>query len=60
LEVADILVVNKGDLPGSDQTLADVLEQVRSTTDRTTHAIKTSVARNQGIAELCELIESFK
>ena len=57
LEIADILVVNKSDLSGSDQTLADVLEQVRSTKDRKTHVVKTSVARNEGIPELCKLID---
>jgi LAO/AO transport system ATPase len=59
-EIADILVVNKGDMPGSDQTVADVLEQVRSTKGRTVHVVKTSVARNQGIVELCEVIDTFK
>jgi LAO/AO transport system ATPase len=57
LEIADILVVNKGDLPGSDQTLADILEQVRSPKGQVTPVIKTSVARNEGIVELCEQIE---
>jgi LAO/AO transport system ATPase len=59
LEIADILVVNKGDLPGSERTVTDVLEQVRFTQDKM-KVIKTSVARNEGIAELCELIGTFK
>ena len=31
LEIADIVVVNKSDLPGADQTVADVTQQLQAT-----------------------------
>jgi LAO/AO transport system ATPase len=58
LEIADIIVVNKSDLPGADRTIADVTQQLQLGAKPGTSVVKTSVARNEGIDELCRVIES--
>jgi 2-methylcitrate dehydratase len=57
LEVADIIVVNKADLPGADQTAADIMQQFPAT-GPAIPLVKTSVARNEGIDELCHIFET--
>ena len=60
MEVADVVVVNKSDLPGADRTVADVLEQWQLSDDRSgnlTVVFKTSVAKHEGIPELCRAID---
>lgn len=52
LEVADIVVVNKSDLPGADQTIADIKQQLHTSKEPPIPVVKTSVARQQGIADL--------
>lgn len=58
LEIADIVVVNKGDLPGADHTVADLQAQLHTTSSHATPIVKTSVARNEGIDELCHVLEA--
>lgn len=58
MEIADIVVVNKADLPGADQTVADLAEQLHIASGPATPVIKTSVARNEGIDELCRVLEA--
>jgi putative protein kinase ArgK-like GTPase of G3E family len=60
MEIADIVVVNKSDLPGADQTVADLTEQLHTTSGPATPVVKTSVARNEGIEELCRVLEAAK
>jgi LAO/AO transport system kinase len=52
LEVADIVVINKADREGADQTLRDL----HAETDAP--ILKIIAARNEGIAELVEAIEA--
>jgi LAO/AO transport system ATPase len=59
MEIADIEVVNKADLPGADQTVADLTEQFHTTSGPATPVVKTSVARNEGIDELCRVLETI-
>jgi LAO/AO transport system ATPase len=56
LEIADAVVVNKSDLPGADQTIADIKQQLHTGKDLPAPVIKTSATRQQGIAELYQLI----
>jgi len=56
LEVADVVVINKGDLPGGDRTVADVTQQLRLP-GRDVAVLKTSAVRGEGIVELWEAIE---
>jgi putative protein kinase ArgK-like GTPase of G3E family len=58
LEIADLVVVNKCDLAGADQTVADVTQQLRLARDARVRVIKSSVARGEGVAELCDIITS--
>jgi LAO/AO transport system ATPase len=58
LEVANIVVVNKSDLPGADQTAADVSSQLQSSIGPTIPVLKTSIARNEGIEEICHCLDS--
>ena len=53
LEVADIVVVNKSDLPAADQTVADVTQQLHPIDQRRIPVVKTSVASGEGIGDLC-------
>jgi LAO/AO transport system ATPase len=60
LEVADIVVVNKSDLPGADQTIADITQQLHTGNEPPIRVVKTSVARHQGIDELCRTLDSVR
>jgi LAO/AO transport system ATPase len=57
LEVADIVVVNKSDLPGAEQTIADIQQQLQTSKEPPIPVVKTSVARQQGIDELCHTLD---
>jgi LAO/AO transport system ATPase len=58
LEIADIVVINKSDLSGADQTVAEVTRQLPATSAPGIPIVKTSIARREGIEELCRIIES--
>ena len=45
LEVADVVVVNKSDLPGADRTVADVLEQWQLSDERPAALGRQNVGR---------------
>jgi len=51
LEVADVVVINKADLPGADRTVIDVKHHVD------VPVVATSVSRNTGIEELWQVIK---
>lgn len=59
LEIADIVVVNKSDFPGTEQTIADIKRQLQ-TNEPPIPVLKTSVARQQGIDELCRTLDSAR
>jgi LAO/AO transport system ATPase len=52
MEVADLVVMNKCDLAGVDQTLAELRESVA------VPVVATSTSQHRGIDELCSLLES--
>jgi LAO/AO transport system kinase len=60
LEVADIIVINKSDLPGADQTVAEVTRQLRAREAPSIPVVPTSIARREGLEELCRTIEQFR
>lgn len=60
LEIADVVVVNKADLPGADRTIAEVSNQLHSPAAKPIPVLATSVARNQGIEELCRVIDTVQ
>ncbi len=57
LEIADIVVINKADLPGSDRTLAEVTEQLHAGRAPSVPVLKTSIARNEGLDEFYRAID---
>ncbi len=63
LEIADIIVVNKADLPGSDKTVIQLESAVRldqSGKSWKTPVIKTSAETNSGTDELLNAIEKHE
>lgn len=61
LEIADILVVNKGDRPGADETLHQLLGAVsiRSTMSVKAPILKTTATTGEGIDRLLSSIETL-
>ena len=57
LEIADIVVINKADLPGADHTVTEVMQQLHATAGPSVPVVKTSVAHGEGIEDLCRAIE---
>jgi LAO/AO transport system kinase len=61
MEIADILVVNKSDLPNSDLLVRQLTSMVEaSPSGRRTPIIRTSSARNEGIDELADALEEHR
>jgi LAO/AO transport system ATPase len=60
LEIADVVVVNKSDLPGTEQTIADIKQQLHTSQEPPIPVVKTSVARRQGIDDLCRTLDSCR
>jgi LAO/AO transport system kinase len=63
MEIADILVVNKADRPGADQTIRDLMHMLTLGTPRLdwrTPVVKTSAVENKGIDELIEAIKKHR
>ncbi|HEX3599899.1 MAG TPA: GTP-binding protein [Lacipirellulaceae bacterium] len=59
LEMADVVVINKSDLSGADRTVAELRQQLHSTSEQRIPILKTSVARAEGVEELCRVIMSY-
>lgn len=58
LEIANVIVVNKSDLSGADQTVADLDHQLHAR-QPAIPIVKTSVSRQQGIEEFCRTLDSI-
>jgi LAO/AO transport system ATPase len=58
LEIADIVVVNKCDLPGSDRTVAEVTHQLRATGAPRAPVENRYIAKSVGFHYLCRAIDS--
>lgn len=61
LEIADVIVVNKGDRPGADQTmhqLAGALS-IRATLSDKVPVLKTSAINGDGISELLDMLREI-
>ncbi len=59
LEVADIVSVNKSDLPGAEAMQSQIAAQLNLPGCREIPVVRTSPSRNEGIAELWELALSL-
>jgi LAO/AO transport system kinase len=60
LEIADLLVVNKGDREGADRTIADLTAMLALATRSAPPICKTTAAMEAGIAELLAALELFR
>jgi LAO/AO transport system ATPase len=59
LELADVIVVHKADLPGAEQTAAQVRAMLDLAPGRTVPVVQVSTKRNQGHAELWHALEAL-
>jgi LAO/AO transport system kinase len=62
LEIADVLVVNKTDRPGADETARDLAHMLSLATDRPwkTPIVRTSAQSGEGLPQLVEAIEKHR
>jgi LAO/AO transport system kinase len=60
LEIADLLVVNKGDRDGADRTLADLTAMLALGARPAPPILKTAAASEAGIGELVAALEVFR
>jgi LAO/AO transport system ATPase len=58
LEVADLVVVHKGDLPGAERVEAQLREMLNLPGCREVPVLRASAARSQGLAELWQTIDA--
>lgn len=58
LEIADLVVVHKADLPGADRTAAQLTQLLNLPGCRTTPVLRASASKSEGIAELWEAVEA--
>jgi LAO/AO transport system kinase len=58
LEIADILVVNKGDRPGAEQTLQQLMGalSIRAMRNNKVPVLKTTATTGEGVAELVDAV----
>ena len=61
LEIADVMVVNKGDRPGAEQTMQQLLGalSIRATMSEKVPVLKTSALNGDGVAKLVETIDDI-
>jgi LAO/AO transport system kinase len=62
LEIADVLVVNKADRPGADDTVRDLAQMLTLAKDRPwkTPIVRTSAQSGEGLPELIEAIDRHR
>lgn len=64
LEVADVLVVNKSDVPGADRLALDLEEAVHirlaGRSDWITPVVRASAGKGEGVAEVLEAVERHR
>ncbi|MGH2473576.1 MAG: methylmalonyl Co-A mutase-associated GTPase MeaB [Candidatus Limnocylindria bacterium] len=62
LEIADVLVVNKADRPGADETARDLAQMLTLAKDRPwkTPIVRTSAQSGEGLPQLMEVIDKHR
>lgn len=60
MEIGDLYVVNKGDLPGADDTVVDLMSMLRDRKGRPPAVLKTSATRKQGLDTVVSTIEKTR
>ena len=59
LEIADIVVVHKGDLPGADAVVQQLDDLLNLTAAKQVPVLKASAANGEGISELWKVLREF-
>jgi LAO/AO transport system kinase len=57
MEVGDVYVVNKADIPGADATVVDLLSVTRDSKTRSPSVLKVSALRKEGMETLYRVLE---
>ena len=60
MEIGDVYVVNKADMPGADYMVADLLAMARDFKGRNPTVLKASAAKNEGIENLVVPLERIR
>lgn len=58
LEIADVIVINKGDLPGADLMESELREHLHIPTQRAAKLVRVSAARDEGVQQLWEAVHT--
>ena len=59
MEIGDLYVVNKADLPGADDMVVDLMAMARDS-ERSPSVLKVSSAKNEGIEKVVEKLEAMR
>jgi len=57
MEVGDVYVVNKADLPGADATVVDLLSVAKGSKTRSPSVLKTSALKREGVGTVVTVLE---
>jgi GTPase len=60
MEIGDVYVVNKADLPGADDTVVDLLAMARDFKGRDPSVLKVSAAKKEGVEVLVGVLERIR
>ena len=60
MEIGDLYVVNKGDLPGADDTVVDLMSMLKDRKGRSPSVLKASATRKQGLDAVVSTIEKTR
>ena len=60
MEVGDVYVVNKADLPGADDMVVDLLAMARDFKGRNPSVLKVSAAKREGIDTVVDVLERIR
>ncbi len=60
MEIGDLYVVNKADLPGADDMVVDLLSMVRDFKGRNPSVLKTSATKREGIEQMVAVVETIR
>jgi GTPase len=60
MEIGDVYVVNKADLPGADDMVVDLLAMARDFKGRSPSVLKVSAAKSEGIEEVVGVLERIR
>lgn len=60
MEIGDVYVVNKADLPGADDMVVDLLAMARDFKGRSPSVLKVSAAKKEGIEQVVGVLEGVR